>query len=73
MKWVIHVKCLEPGLAQSRPSACVCGADHSHHLHSHHHHHQHRLLVITTITLTVIIVAPILGQVLVDDADCQGW
>lgn len=72
MKWVIHVKCLEPGLAQSRPSACVCGTGHLV-ICSHIHHHQHRLLVITTITLTVIIVAPILGQVLVDDADCQGW
>lgn len=81
MKWVVYEKCLEQCLAQSKPSACVCGSNHCCHLYSHHHHHQrhhhhhqHHLIVVTIITtLPLIIVAAILGQVLVDDVDCQGW
>lgn len=69
MKWVMDVACLEPCLAQSAVSL-ACGSDHCH-LYSRLHQ-QHHVLVPTTITLTVIIVAAILGQVLVDDADCQG-
>lgn len=66
MKWVIYEKCLEQCLAESKPSACVCGSNHCCHLYHHHyyHHHQHHLVITIITTLTLIIVAAILGQVL---------
>lgn len=77
MKWAIYEKCLEQCLAESKPSASVCGSNHRCHLYSHHHHHyhhhQHHLVITIITTLTLIIVAAIFGQVLVNDVDCQGW